>query len=80
MASARDMTLKLAARVIAGERSALARAITLTESRRADHAAEAAELLQVPPSLLHVCTRARGISIRCLPAPATTLVFRNACA
>ncbi|MBD3679349.1 MAG: methylmalonyl Co-A mutase-associated GTPase MeaB [Rhodobacteraceae bacterium] len=35
----------LAARVIAGERRALARAITLIESGRADHRAEAAELV-----------------------------------
>ncbi|WP_108659422.1 methylmalonyl Co-A mutase-associated GTPase MeaB [Acuticoccus kandeliae] len=36
----------LAARVAAGERAALARAITLVESRRADHRAEASALIQ----------------------------------
>ncbi len=36
---------ELAAQVAAGERRALARAITLIESRRADHRAQAAELL-----------------------------------
>jgi LAO/AO transport system kinase len=36
---------ELAARVMAGDRAALARAITLVESRRADHRASAGELL-----------------------------------
>ena len=38
---------ELAEKVLAGERRALARAITLIESRRPDHRAEAAELLDV---------------------------------
>ncbi len=38
--------LDLAARVLAGDRAALARAITLIESRRADHRAQAGALLQ----------------------------------
>ncbi|MDE2578710.1 MAG: methylmalonyl Co-A mutase-associated GTPase MeaB [Hyphomicrobiales bacterium] len=37
---------ELIPRILAGERAALARAITLIESRRADHRAEAARLLQ----------------------------------
>ena len=40
-----DSTERLADRIAAGERRALARAITLIESRRADHRAQAADLL-----------------------------------
>lgn len=40
------MTERLADRLMAGERAALARAITLVESRRADHEIEAQALLQ----------------------------------
>lgn len=43
---ARDDLDTLAAGVIAGERAALARAITLVESRRADRRADASELVQ----------------------------------
>ncbi|EPX85417.1 methylmalonyl Co-A mutase-associated GTPase MeaB [Salipiger mucosus] len=38
--------VELAKRILAGERRALARAITLVESNRADHRAQAAELLE----------------------------------
>lgn len=37
---------ELAGRIVAGDRRALARAITLVESRRADHRAQAAELIE----------------------------------
>ena len=38
-------TAELGDRILQGDRRALARAITLVESRRADHRAQAAELL-----------------------------------
>jgi LAO/AO transport system kinase len=45
MAKPSDETAKLARRVVEGERSALARAITLVESSRADHRREARALI-----------------------------------
>ena len=41
-----DLIPALAERLIAGDRAALARAITLVESKRADHRAQARDLLQ----------------------------------
>jgi LAO/AO transport system kinase len=62
--SARPGIETLGARLLAGERAALAQAITLVESRRADHQVLAHELLQ---SLLPHTGKARRVGITGVP-------------
>ncbi len=66
------MSADLAARLMAGERAALARAITLVESKRADHEAQAQALLQ---AVLPMTGRAVRLGITGVPgAGKSTLV------
>jgi LAO/AO transport system kinase len=66
------MNADLAARLMAGERAALARAITLVESKRADHEAQAQALLQ---AVLPMTGRAVRLGITGVPgAGKSTLV------
>ncbi|WP_191061342.1 methylmalonyl Co-A mutase-associated GTPase MeaB [Geminicoccus harenae] len=64
MTNIAPVTADLARRLLAGERAALARAITLIESRRPDHQAEAQALLRL---VLPHAGRARRIGITGVP-------------
>ena len=59
-----DLIPALAERLIAGDRAALARAITLVESKRADHRAQARDLLQ---SILPRTGKAMRVGITGVP-------------